>query len=662
MKSSFVNFDKELSQYDTVISDRYKKFGDKLNALKGSSAHLSDCFNNHLFYGLHNLGDSWIIREWAPNASEIFLIGEFSNWEKKENFRFKPLGSGNWELQLSSSTLYHSCLYRLLIKWPEGEAERLPSHSRRVVQDEITKQFSAQVWEENDYRWKNKRPSRIDNPLIYEVHIGMSGEKEGVSTFTEFRLNVLPHIASLGYNSIQIMGIQEHPYYGSFGYQVANFYAVSSRFGTPNELKELIDAAHGFGIGVIMDLVHSHSVSNESEGLSLFDGKDDLYFYKGEKGYHPLWDSRLFDYGKDEVLCFLLSNCKYWLDEFCFDGFRFDGVTSMIYLDHGLNKNFTNYSMYFDESVDDNALVYLMLANKFLHQHLASCITIAEEMSGMPGMAVPVDSGGCGFDFRLSMGVPDFWIKMIENQTDEQWWMGELYFQLTNRRQDEKIISYAESHDQAMVGDKTIIFRLIDKYMYDSMHKESQSLEVDRGVALHKMIRLLTIATTGDGYLNFMGNEFGHPEWIDFPRQGNAWSYAHARRQWSLLENKTLRFHLLNDFDRDMISLFNNEKLLRYAVKPLVCDDEKQVLIFTRSAYLFVFNFSGNSSYSDYKFSTKRGTYLLVLDSDQTQYGGYANLDAEIEHFTFAAEDYDNILSLYLPARSAQIYIRNNNY
>ena len=658
MRLSFVEFDKELSVYKDIINERYKKYKDKLNFLTGNASLLSDSFNNHLYYGLHFCGDCWVIREWAPKANSIYLIGDFNNWEKNESFRFDPVGYGNWELKIAKDVLCHSYLYRLLISWPNGEAERLPAYVRRVVQDDVTKIFSAEVWNPQEYKWRNTIPAKIENPIIYEVHIGMSSEKEIVNSFTDFRINVLPHIASLGYNAIQIMGIQEHPYYGSFGYQVANFYAVSSRFGTPEELKELIDDAHGYGIGVIMDLVHSHSVSNEAEGLGNFDGSEDLYFYKGEQGYHPQWDSRCFDYGKNEVLAFLLSNCKYWLEEYKFDGFRFDGVTSMIYYDHGLNKNFTNYSMYFDGSQDDNALIYLMIANKLIHQLSPSAITIAEDMSGMPGLAVSVESGGCGFDFRLSMGVPDFWIKMIEDFKDEDWWMGEIYFQLTNRRSDEKVISYAESHDQAMVGDKTIIFRLIDKEMYYSMHKDSESLIVDRGIALHKMIRLLTIATTGAGYLTFMGNEYGHPEWIDFPRAGNDWSYKHARRQWSLLADKNLRFHLLSDFDSAMIGMFREANLLKYSLNPVVCDDEKQILIFSRSSYLFVFNFSRNNSYFDYGFSTKKGKYRLVLDTDNELFGGFARCDSSIEHFTHVDDMRKNVLNLYIPARSAQVYKR----
>ena len=478
----------------------------------------------------------------------------------------------------------------------------------------------------------------------------MSTEHQRVSTFIEFRLYVLPRIAALGYNTIQLMAIQEHPYYGSFGYQVANFFAVSSRFGTPEELKELIDAAHGLGIRVLLDIVHSHSVSNEAEGLSLFDGTDYLYFHRGERGKHPAWDSRCFDYGKPQVLNFLLSNCKYWLEEFRFDGFRFDGVTSMIYYDHGLGKAFTDYSFYYDGNEDDDALVYLTMANQLIHELYPEALTIAEEMSGLPGLASPISEQGMGFDYKLSMGIPDYWIKLLKEVPDEQWHVGDIYYELTNKRAEERTISYAESHDQALVGDKTIFFRLTDKEIYTGMSVFDHSLIIDRAMALHKMIRLITLATAGGGYLAFMGNEWGHPEWIDFPRQGNNWSYAHARRLWSLVDNTDLKFKYLNAFDSAMLHFATKSNLLDREPRVLVRDIERQLLVFERSGYLFVFSFNPTTSYTDYQFDVPAGKYITVLNTDNPAFGGDNRIDESVEHFTQYTGK-ENLLSLYIPAR-----------
>ena len=610
---------------------------------------LSAGLNNHLYYGLHrDAGGGWIFREWAPNASRIYLIGEFNNWKRTTAYELKPAGGGNWELRLPDMFLSHGDLYKLFIEWPGGGAERLPSYVRRVVQDPQTKVFSAQVWEPAEpYVWKNPSPGPRPHPLIYECHIGMSSEQEKVATFEEFRTGVLPRVQELGYDTLQIMALQEHPYYGSFGYQVSNFYALSSRFGTPEEFKHLVDDAHSRGIAVVMDIVHSHSVDNEAEGLGRFDGKEDLYFYKGPQGRHPAWGSRCFDYGKDETKYFLLSNCKFWMQEYHLDGFRFDGVTSMLYWDHGLGKDFCGYDNYFNSGVDENAVTYLALAAMLVKEINPDAITIAEDMSGMAGLAAPYEAGGLGFDFRMAMGVADHWIKWLKEKSDEQWSMGEIWWELTNKRKDEKTISYAECHDQALVGDKTLIFRLMDKEMYTSMNKDSKSLVVDRGIALHKMIRLATIGTAGDGYLNFMGNEFGHPEWIDFPREGNGWSYKYARRQWSLSEPDYLRYKYLKDFDRDMIHLFKKEDLLSSPPEHIVADEAKKVLIFRRKNCIFALNFSPSASYEGYSFNAPEGEWELIFDSDDKDYDGFSRLKNGERHWS------DGKMSVYLPCRCA---------
>ena len=638
---------------------RYAALRDKMS-VKGS---LSKGVNNQMYYGLHKMDDGrWVFRDWAPNASTIYLIGDFNNWKRAEAFALKPVGGGNWELILEDFFLSHGTLYKLFIEWPGGGGERLPAYVTRAVQDEETKAFCAQVWDpDKPYKWRRTRPKRIGAPLIYECHIGMSGEKEGVATFEEFRRDVLPRVADLGYNTLQIMALQEHPYYGSFGYQVSNFFALSSRFGTPEEFKRLVDDAHAKGIAVVMDIVHSHSVDNEAEGLSRFDGREDLYFYPGEAGRHPAWGSRCFDYGKDEVKYFLLSNLKYWMEEYRLDGFRFDGVTSMIYWDHGLGRDFCDYEPYFDNGVDENALDYLALANMLVRELYPDALTIAEEVSGMAGMAAPFEQGGVGFGYRMSMGVADHWIKWIKTLSDQEWNMGEMWWELTTKRADEKTISYAECHDQAMVGDKTIIFRLMDAEMYTAMNKGSQSLVVDRGIALHKMIRLITLATAGNGYLNFMGNEFGHPEWIDFPREGNGWSFQYARRQWSLVDSDLLRYKSLNAFDRDMIHLAAREGLLEAAPEALVIDHEKKVLIFKRRDCIFAANFNPTESFSDYGFAAPAGKYELALDTDEADYDGFSRIKKGESHLALAQkcpngpQEYDSTLFLYLPARTMQV-------
>lgn len=644
-----------LEPYSNTIVNRFNKTKSKLNDIKKKHSTLNDSIAGHLYYGLHREKESWVIREWAPNATSIFLIGDFSDWKPIEKYKFNKIDNGNWECIIDLNDLKHGMLYKLLINWGTGSHERIPTYCHRVVQDEETKIFSAQVWQPPSvYKWKNPMPSKVNNPLVYEAHIGMATNEYKVGSYSEFRINVLPRIALLGYNTIQLMAIQEHPYYGSFGYQVSNFFAPSSRFGTPEELKQLIDEAHKLGMSVILDIVHSHAVKNELEGLARFDGTDYQYFHKGTKGDHPIWDSRCFNYGKDEVINFLLSNLKYWLEEFHFDGFRFDGVTSMIYWHHGLSIDFVNYDMYFNNDQDEDALTYLTLANILIHEINPNAITVAEDVSGLPGIASPFEDGGVGFDFRMSMGVADYWIKTIKEKKDEHWDMVELYYQLTNKRVDERTISYAESHDQAMVGDKTIIFRLIDSYMYTSMQITDNNIVVERGIALHKMIRLVSIATAGDGYLNFMGNEFGHPEWIDFPREGNNWSHKYARRQWELSDDKKLKYYLLNEFDKAMINLIKKENTLSFKPIGIIQNTSDGVLIFKRGDLVFAFNFNPTTSFTDYGFEIDSGNYKVVLNTDNKHFGGTNRNDDTILHLT-QHENKVNMLKLYLPSRSAMV-------
>ena len=655
-----VEEDKLLKPFAGIIEKRHQQVLAMEREFTYRTTRLSDSCNSYLYYGLHRTNEGWVFREWAPNATAIYLLGEFNDWRKHPDYVLTKVGDGNWEIKLPLGALVHEMLYRLLVEWNGGSGERLPSHVRRVIQDEYTKIYSAQVWDPlNPYQMRHERPKRTDYPLIYEAHIGMSTEHRRVSTFTEFRLFVLPRIVDLGYNTIQLMAVQEHPYYGSFGYQVANFFAVSSRFGTPDELKALIDTAHSMGIRVIMDIVHSHAVNNEEEGLSRFDGSYDQYFYPGDRGYHPLWGSRCFDYGKHEVLNFLLSNCKYWLEEFRFDGYRFDGITSMLYWDHGINKDFTEYSLYYDGNQDESAITYLALANRVIHQVDPEAITIAEDMSGMPGVASPIEDGGMGFDYRMNMGTPDYWIKLLKEKRDEEWHVGDLFYELTNKREEEHTISYAESHDQALVGDKTIFFRLVDKAIYTSMSVFDKSVIIDRGMSLHKMIRLVTIGTAADGYLNFMGNEWGHPEWIDFPREGNGWSYDHARRLWSLVDDENLRFRFLNVFDKSMIQMVNDTCVFHWRPEPLVRDNERQVLIFTRGDYLFVFNFNPEKSFPDYVFDAPSGKYTMILNTDNRNFDGLGRIDEKIEHFTRYVSPGRGQLSLYIPARTGFVLKRS---
>ena len=662
-----VKADPWLEPYEPAIVGRHQHAIDKMAELtQGGKQTLSDFASGYLYFGLHRTDKGgWVLREWAPNANEIFVIGDFNGWQEDEKYRMKRIDNGNWEIKLKPTQMKHGDLFKLKIRWNNGEGERIPAWINRVVQDENTKIFSAQVWApEVPYTWKKKSFKPTTSPLlIYECHIGMAQDAEKVGSYLEFKDNILPRIKEEGYNAIQIMAIAEHPYYGSFGYHVSNFFACSSRFGTPEELKQLIDAAHEMGIAVIMDIVHSHAVKNEMEGLGNFAGDGCQYFMQGDRREHPAWDSLCFDYGKNEVLHFLLSNCKYWLEEYKFDGFRFDGVTSMLYYSHGLGQAFGGYGDYYNGGEDDEAICYLTLANELIHQVNPKAITIAEEVSGMPGLAAPFKEGGYGFDYRMQMNVPDYWIKTMKEKKDEDWKPSSIFWELTNRRKDEKTVTYAESHDQALVGDKTIVFQLIDADMYWHFKKGDENFMAHRGIALHKMMRLVTASTLNGAYLNFMGNEWGHPEWIDFPREGNGWSHKYARRQWNLLDNHELCYHYLGDFDKAMLSVLKSEKNIeKTPITEIWHNDGDQVLAYTRGDLLFVFNFNPSQSFTDYGFLVPEGSYDVVLNTDNSDFGGNNLTDDSVRHFTMHdplyEKDKKGWLKLYIPARCAMVLRR----
>ena len=652
---------------------RYDRYRERLSAIGKECGSLTEYANGYFYFGFQydDALRGWWFREWLPGAKDVYLFGDFNGWQRTQ-LPLKKDGCGVWSVFLPDETygerLVHGSKVKMLVHGDNGWLERIPSYIRRVVQDEHTKDYTGQLWapaEPFDWRGDSFDIASVGSLLIYECHVGMAQEKEGVGTYCEFIKTILPHIKKAGYNTIQLMAVAEHPYYGSFGYHVSNFFAPSSRFGTPEELKALVRKAHTMGLAVIMDLVHSHYVKNINEGLNELDGTDHLYSPAGKAGDHPYWDSKLFDYGKEQVRHFLLSNIKYWLTEFHFDGFRFDGVTSMIYYHHGYTE-FDSREKYFSPEVNEEALCYLTLANRLIHDLYPHAVTIAEDVSGMPGMCAAAEEGGVGFDYRLGMAVPDFWIKLLKEVPDEQWDIWQMWNMMTDRLPYVKTVAYCESHDQALVGDQTIAFRLMNKQMYTDMNRAAQNVVIDRGMALHKMIRLFTISLAGQAYLNFMGNEFGHPEWIDFPREGNGWSYAHARRLWSLAENGFLRYSYLGAFDRAMLKLVRKYDILGsgYAYNHLM-DTANQTLAFSHGTTVFVVNWHPRNSIPDYAIPVPEpGRYRIVLTSDAPEFGGYGRIDPAVKAFSFSQTDSDGstrpYIRIYNLCRSALVLTRMN--
>ena len=616
---------------------------------------LNDFANAHAYFGFHHVPGGWYYREWAPSAYQLYLEGDFNGWNQTSH-PLTSLGNGNWEIFLpGDDALWDGCKVKTVVDANMTRTEHIPLYARRVVQDKATLTFSAEVVDDcKKFEWTDDNFQAEGSLFIYEAHVGMAQEEGRIGTYREFADNILPRIKRGGYNTVQLMAIMEHPYYGSFGYQVSNFFAASSWFGKPEDLKYLINTAHNMGIRVLLDVVHSHAVKNTAEGINMFDGTTWQFFHDGSKGDHPAWGTKCFDYGKTGVLHFLLSNLKFWMTEYHFDGFRFDGVTSMLYHDHGLGTDFNTNDKYFSYNTHTEAITYLQLANELVRQVNPNAITIAEDMSGMPGMCLPISDGGIGFNYRLGMGLPDMWVHTVKEQKDEFWDIFRMWCEMCMRRPGEKTVAYVESHDQALVGDKTLIFRLADAAMYTDMEKRTHNPVIDRAIALHKMIRLFTLAGGGEAYLNFMGNEFGHPEWIDFPREGNGWSFHYCRRQWSLRDNPDLKYQWLGQFDEDMIHLAKEVDLFSMNMGDLrLIDSDRQIIAFYRKGLLFAFNFSPSNSYTDVTVSLPAiADYEVALCSDDSKYGGN-DLIAHMKYKAQVAKDGNSSVKLYLPARTA---------
>ncbi|CAK9035203.1 unnamed protein product [Durusdinium trenchii] len=1297
-------------------SDGYKWWLSELEKTEGGIEAFAEGYKIFGFNRDEEKG-GYVYREWLPNAKQVFLIGGFNDWQNSTPLTNE--GFGRWSLFIKdkadgSPGIPHQTQLKVRVEANDGSwHDRVPAWSKLAWQDHTTNLFNGVFWEppeEDRYVFQNPRPPRPANLKIYEAHVGMGSVEPKVATYTEFAETVLPRIKRMGYNAVQLMAIAEHAHYGCFGYHVTSFYAPASRSGTPEELKYLIDTAHGLGIQVLMDLVHAHASSNTLDGIAQMDGTDHCYTHGGLKGHHSDWDSKIFNYLKYEVLRFLLSNVKWWLEEYQFDGFRFDGVTSMLcdydgrsqhaYLpdneegkkllamfqlafrrrvlfslspslttqrlhptfaihlktsmtgypdeqyfnsameelrnagisleaatpvaiglnaslasrirqkcgfvlsqieskllmasliilwitpqgratffpcfsilivlglppkpgvawsavlfftyfgtttpraddeeqqaefsfvmmsiiliswlfallkvlltprcscfnriqrktraaiqvphvktlltilvlllasgyetragrialalcsihlllicicipcpsfrssissfgeplenemeevlrqvganpEHGLNscnvfvdasqrvfdemkeehwalyastpslqgradmkailKDFLRsvkrplrcrasgvihemlenekrwasegyvvfYHLYAlssvlyelqtalanelldyplagppvmrlsrrafgdirslsevlsirDHNISDHAHeyralavsafsscfasggytrsmqrymmqgfpsgtsnyvkkliddllsavgidqpdviptlrsrilaagkaqglealgqvlqiflhdsvvdafaygsqplgalaprglpvsawlrqqcpiegqvrlvphpdlflagatprgplvrifdhcpsralqkvalrrelqsllrpylnierarqllgfestsdvqatlthidllgltniltmmiaafagfvdfspsrsvewyqlreyeghIYLMLANDLIHRVVPSAVTVGEDVSGMPTLCLPVEWGGFGFDYRLAMAIPDMFIKYLKESTDDGWGMGHLVHTLTNRRYMEKVIAYAESHDQAIVGDKTLAFWLMDAEMYTGMScftSPFPSMCVDRGLALHKMIRLIVLSLGGEGYLNFMGNEFGHPEWIDFPRPENGWSHHHCRRRWDLPEDDLLRYKFFQNFEELMQACENRFQFVnathQYVSKK---DENDKVIIFERGDLVFAFNFHPCNSYEGYQIGTHcEESMRCILDTDEGRFGGHMRLDYGHGNPFSSMGGIDrrpHSVKLYMPARTAQVLCRES--
>ena len=670
-----INQDHSLKPFELEIKERMELYKEKLNEIKNKEKSLENIAKSYKSMGINLMPNGDIkYREYAPGAKGISLFGEFNNWNK-EQFWAKKDKFGFWELIIPNENgapkIQHGQIVKVNVVLEDGNwMERNPIWSHYLIQNKESIILENIFWNpEIKYKWKypQKHIKKPESLRIYEVHIGLSSFDPKINSYKEFADTILPRVKKTGYTAIQFMAIMEHAEYASFGYHVNYLFAISSRFGTPEEFMYLIDKCHENGLFVIMDIIHSHASPNVNDGFNYWDGTDHLYFHGGNLGNHVQWNSKLYNYSSYETLRLLLSNCAYYIKEYRIDGFRFDCVTSMLYSHHGIDYNFTgNYKEYFNEFFNLESSVYLMLANSLIHKLNPEAITIAEDFSGTPGLCRPVEEGGLGFDYKLNMKICDKWKQYLLYKKDEEWNIEDIIYTLKNRRYKEKNISYCESHDQSFVGNCSLSSLLFSSERFWNMSNNSPETPViGRGISLHKMIRLLTFALGGEGYLSFMGNEFGCPDSLDFPKKENRFSYSHSRRRWDLCDNKDLRYRFLYKWEIIMNIL---EEIFHFIESEeeyiSTKHEDDKVIVFEKGVLLFIFNFHPVKDFQDYQIGTKWGTpHKIILDSDEKRFMGKGRLNHTSSYSTvkksFKNRPYN--MKLDMPSRTCMILIAEEN-
>jgi 1,4-alpha-glucan branching enzyme len=662
--------DATLAAYRDFLERRARRFTGELKRIVAAYGSLRAYAALHTNLGIHKIRRtdgtfSWRLREYMPNAEDLWLTTDRLNFQRHASYRFRRLENGVFQLSLPEDALAHGTYMELRVKprkrGPEqGALRRVPAFATWVEQDAVLpSQWCARLWApEKPYRFRHRRPAKAVFPRIYEAHVGMAQsalarQGQSVGSYRDFAADMLPRIRDAGYTAVQLMGILEHPLYRSYGYQVSSYFAPSSRFGTPDEFRGLVDAAHGLSLMVILDIPHGHACANTEQGIAAYDGS--RYLFSGE---HNQWGTPSFDYAQEMTRRFLLSNCRYWLEEFRVDGFRFDAVGNMIYADHGVDDDFSHVGRCFYGGnglprADENGELYLCLANALIRRIRPQALSIAEEFSGMPGLTCPPKEGGLGFDYRFAMGIPDYWEKCIESPRD----MGSLWYETTNHRPYDRTVSYVECHDQCINGHDAMIWRLIGKDMYDYMAVFTDNWNTSRGLAFYRLMRLVTLCTADAGYLNFMGDEFGHPEWLD--------DESRAHRQWHLAGRADLKYAGLAAWDRAQMTLvagrlpdFQQQPLFRFI------HEDDRILAFERGRLLFVFNFHELQAKTNLLFAVTPGKYVERLSSDETAFAGKGNLCVgvpPVEHFTRVLDHrHEQDVSLYLPPMTALVLHRED--
>lgn len=580
---------------------------------------------------------------WAPNAKKVSVIGNFNNWNHREHILFPRWDqSGIWEGFIPALSL--GTLYKYAIETAQGKIlEKSDPYALSWEQNlQAASMVSTNWYEWGDQEWLEKRwqKNSLDAPIsVYELHLGSwlrnENNPEKFLNYRDIASKLVPYINEMGFTHVEFMPVMEYPYDPSWGYQITGFFAATSRFGSPQDLMFLINELHKNDIGVILDWVPSH-FPGDANGLHRFDGS---YLYEHEdprKGFHPDWKSYIFNYGRNEVKSFLISNAVFWLDRYHADGLRVDAVTSMLHLDYSRNEGEWEPNIY-GENVNLEAKAFLQEFNTAVYKEFGDNImTIAEESSDFPKLTKPVHEGGVGFGMKWMMGwMHDTLFYFKEDPINRKHHHNKLTFSSMYMYNENYMIPL--SHDEVVHGKASLIYKMKG----DEWQKFANLRALYVYMFTHPGAKLL-----------FMGDEFG---------QTNEWNFKQSL-DWHLLEypvHKGLQTLVkdLNHLYKNETALFENQFNQNGFEWVEANDQENSVYIYLRKGkrrddvFMVILNLTPNVL--DYKVGVNLGTHWeVVLNSDDEKYSG-SGVEANI--FRDDHDEWMNrprSISLNLPALS----------